>query len=63
MPSGTYWYEILHALQPGSTALAATDSDGDGLNNAQEYQRRTNPRLADTDGDGRWMVWNRPRTR
>ncbi|MDD5482365.1 MAG: hypothetical protein PHP98_01745 [Kiritimatiellae bacterium] len=29
-----------------------TDSDGDGLSNAQEQQLGTNPALADTDGDG-----------
>lgn len=46
------WYEMLHALQPASSALAAQDSDGDGLSNLQEYARRSNPQQADTDGDG-----------
>lgn len=46
------WYEMQYALEPGSAALAATDTDGDGLTNLQEYQLGTNPRLADTDGDG-----------
>ena len=46
------WFEMKHALQPGSTALAAADSDGDGLSNQQEYQRGSDPRRADTDGDG-----------
>jgi len=46
------WYEMKYALQPGSAALAAADSDGDGLSNLQEYQRGTDPHKADTDGDG-----------
>lgn len=46
------WWELKYALQPGSTTLAATDSDGDGLSNQQEFQRGSNPRNNDTDGDG-----------
>ena len=46
------WYEMKYALEPGSAALAAADSDGDGLSNLQEYQRGTDPHKADTDGDG-----------
>jgi len=46
------WWEMKHALQPGSPALAAVDGDGDGLSNLQEFQRGTDPRKADTDGDG-----------
>ena len=46
------WYELKYKLQPGSAALAAVDSDGDGLSNLQEYQRGTDPRNPDTDGDG-----------
>ncbi|NOS70458.1 MAG: DUF1800 family protein [Verrucomicrobia bacterium] len=45
------WYEMRFALEPGSIALAAADTDGDGLSNAQEYQRGTDPHKADTDGD------------
>ncbi|MFO1460435.1 MAG: hypothetical protein U1G08_13630 [Verrucomicrobiota bacterium] len=46
------WWEVKYALQPGSAALAASDSDGDGLSNIQEYLRGSDPRVADTDGDG-----------
>ncbi len=46
------WFETKYSLEPGTVALAATDTDGDGLTNLQEYQRGTNPRLADSDGDG-----------
>jgi len=46
------WYEMKYALEPGSAALAATDSDGDGLTNLQEYQHGTDPHKWDTDGDG-----------
>ena len=46
------WYEMRHALEPGSIALAAADTDGDGLSNSQEFLRGSNPRLTDTDGDG-----------
>lgn len=46
------WYEILHALQPASPATAATDLDGDGLTNAQEFALGSDPRARDTDGDG-----------
>ena len=46
------WYEMKYQLEPGSAALAAADSDGDGLTNLQEYQHGTDPHLADTDGDG-----------
>jgi hypothetical protein len=42
------WWEMKYALQPGSVALAGVDSDGDGLSNAQEFQRGSNPRGAKT---------------
>lgn len=46
------WYEMKYALQPGSLALAAADSDGDSLSNYQEYLLGTDPHNPDTDGDG-----------
>jgi uncharacterized protein (DUF1800 family) len=46
------WFEVKYGLQPGTPALAATDSDGDGLTNLQEFQRGSDPRNPDTDGDG-----------
>ena len=46
------WYEMQHGLQPATPTTSATDLDGDGLSNLQEFQRNSNPRLADTDGDG-----------
>ena len=46
------WWEMQNALQPGSVALAALDTDADGLSNWQEFQRGSDPRQADTDGDG-----------
>ena len=46
------WWEMKYALEPGSAALAAADSDGDGLSNLQEYLHGTDPHNPDTDGDG-----------
>jgi uncharacterized protein (DUF1800 family) len=46
------WWEMKNALEPGTPALAAADSDGDGLSNLQEYRMGTDPHKADTDGDG-----------
>jgi hypothetical protein len=45
-------YELANGLNPNSAADAALDADGDRLTNLDEYQRGTNPRVADTDGDG-----------
>ena len=46
------WWEITHKLRANFAGDAALDLDGDGLTNLQEFARGTNPRLADTDGDG-----------
>ncbi|MBC8128546.1 MAG: DUF1800 domain-containing protein [Gloeobacteraceae cyanobacterium ES-bin-144] len=46
------WYEMQYALQPTSASTANADPDGDNLTNLQEYQRGSNPRKPDTDGDG-----------
>jgi uncharacterized protein (DUF1800 family) len=46
------WWEFTHKLKPNLASDAALDPDGDGLTNLQEFNRNTNPNLADTDGDG-----------
>ena len=46
------WWEFMHRLRANFAGDAALDGDGDGLTNAQEFTRGTNPALADTDGDG-----------
>ena len=46
------WYEMQYRLQPAGPATASADPDGDGLTNLQEFQRGSDPHLADTDGDG-----------
>jgi hypothetical protein len=44
------WWEVRYF---GNLSQNGTgDSDGDGLNNFQEYQYGTDPQKADTDGDG-----------
>jgi hypothetical protein len=40
------------SCMPGGVALAANDSDGDGLNDAEEVRIGTDPCNKDTDGDG-----------
>lgn len=46
------WWEVKNGLQPGSPSPAVADADGDGLTNLQEFQRGSDPRKVDTDGDG-----------
>lgn len=46
------WYEMQYGLQPAGPSTAGANPDGDGLTNLQEFQRGSNPKLADTDGDG-----------
>lgn len=45
-------WETLYGLDPDDASDAATDSDGDGLNNLEEYQYKIDPTAADSDGDG-----------
>lgn len=49
MPNGWEWE---HNLDLGSAADATMDLDGDGLSNSDEFVVRTDPRDADSDGDG-----------
>ncbi|MBX7209472.1 MAG: DUF1800 family protein [Verrucomicrobiaceae bacterium] len=46
------WWEAMNQLNPSLASDATGDPDGDGLTNAQEFAAGTNPRMADTDGDG-----------
>ena len=45
-------WETLHTLLPNSAADATLDPDNDGLINRKEYLAGTNPKVADSDGDG-----------
>jgi Tol biopolymer transport system component len=45
-------FEIKYGFNPKDPSDAALDSDGDGLTNLAESKKQTNPRAADTDGDG-----------
>jgi streptogramin lyase len=49
--SPDYW-ESRHGLDPADPADAGLDPDVDGLTNVWEYAARSDPHLADTDGDG-----------
>lgn len=44
-------WEMEFGLEPDIAADAATDLDGDGLSNREEYAAHSNPRQMDTDGD------------
>ncbi|OYV03728.1 MAG: hypothetical protein CFE26_20635, partial [Verrucomicrobiales bacterium VVV1] len=46
------WYEMQYGLQPAGPSTASANPDGDGLTNLQEFQRGSDPKKADTDGDG-----------
>jgi hypothetical protein len=46
---GTYWSNVDNACVPGGLDL---DADDDGLGDADELARGTDPHVADTDGDG-----------
>lgn len=46
------WWEVMNQFNTSLASDATGDADGDGLNQAQEFAAGTNPRLADTDGDG-----------
>jgi|GEM_PF-1271156 len=45
-------WELDNGLDPTDPSDAATDLDGDGLSNGDEFALGTNPNSADTDGDG-----------
>ena len=45
-------WEDANGLDKNNPADAALDADSDGSTNLQEFQRSTDPRKADTDGDG-----------
>src|SRR5205823_5114250 len=45
-------YELAKGFDPNNPADAQMDADGDGLKNIDEFRLGTNPRVADTDGDG-----------
>lgn len=46
------WYEMQYGLEPAGPSTASADPDGDGLTNLQEFQRGSDPKKSDTDGDG-----------
>jgi hypothetical protein len=50
-------WETTHELDPQNPAEAGSNPDKDGLTNQQEYEAGTNPRVADSDGDGLSDRW------
>lgn len=48
------WWEQLYGTDPDdpNDPILTEDVDGDGLDWLEEFQNRTNPLVADTDGDG-----------
>ncbi len=46
-------FETTYGLDPDDPSDADVDLDGDRLTNREEFDKRTNPTLADSDGDGR----------
>ncbi|MDD5298371.1 MAG: S8 family serine peptidase, partial [Rhodocyclaceae bacterium] len=50
--TNTFTYSVVISGPTSISMQSDGDSDGDGLSNAAEYYRRTNPALRDSDGDG-----------
>jgi thrombospondin type 3 repeat protein len=46
------WWEQLYGLSDSNAADAAGDLDGDGVSNASEYLKHSNPLVVDSDSDG-----------
>jgi outer membrane protein assembly factor BamB len=46
------WWESLYNFDDNDASDAILDSDTDGLTNLEEYNLKTDPLMADTDGDG-----------
>ncbi len=46
------WWEALYGLDDANASDAVLDGDADGLSNLEEFQLKTLPTSADTDGDG-----------
>ena len=45
-------WKLRYGFNPNDATVALTDTDHDGLTNLEEFQRGTDPKNADTDGDG-----------